>query len=57
MGSPVSPVIANLYRESFEKQAIGTAPYKPRVWKRYVDDTFTALDRESVDTLWYRNNQ
>ena len=58
MGSSVSAVIANLYMESFEEQAITTSPYKPRVWKRYVDDTFTVLDRESVDSfLQHLNNQ
>ena len=30
----------------------------PRVCKRYVDDTFTVLDRESVDSfLQHLNNQ
>jgi len=57
MGSPVSAVIANLYMESFEEQAIATTPYKPRIWKRYVDDTFTVLDRRSVDSLQHLNNQ
>ena len=57
-GSPVYAVIANLYIESFEKQAITTSSYKPRRWKRYVDNTFTTLDRESVDSLLqHLNNQ
>jgi len=51
MGSPVSAVIANLYMESFEEQAIATSPYKRRIWKRYVDDTFTVLDRGSVNSF------
>ena len=48
MGSPVSAVIY-LYMESFEEQAITTSSHEPRIWKRYVDDTFTILDRENVD--------
>ncbi|CAH3118720.1 unnamed protein product [Pocillopora meandrina] len=49
MGSPVSAVIPNLYMESFEKQAITKSSYEPRIWKRYVDDTFTILDRENTE--------
>ena len=29
VGSPLSPIIANLYMEAFEKQAISTAPHPP----------------------------
>ena len=58
MGSPVSAVIANLYMESFEEQAITTSSYKPTIWKRYVDDTFTILDRGNVDDfLQHLNSQ
>ena len=58
MGSPVSAVIANLYMESLEEQAITTSSYKPTIWKRYVKDTFTSLDRENVDNfLQHLNNQ
>ena len=51
MGSPVSAVILNLYMETFEEQAIESAPSKPKIWKRYVDDTFTNLDRDRVDSF------
>ena len=57
MGSPVSAIIANLYTESFVEQAIATSSYEPRIWKRYVDDTFTILYRENVDDfLLHLNN-
>ena len=58
MGSPVSAVIASLYMERFEEQAITTSSYGPRIWERYVDDTFTILDRENLDDfLHHLNNQ
>ena len=40
MGSPLSPVIANLYLESLEETAIHSAPFKLKLWLRYVNDTF-----------------
>ncbi|XP_018372103.1 PREDICTED: uncharacterized protein LOC108766985 [Trachymyrmex cornetzi] len=40
MGSPISPVIANIFMEHFEKETLGKTPKKPEVWFRYVDDTF-----------------
>ena len=40
MGSPLSPVIANIFMESLEERALNTALLKPNMWLRYVDDTF-----------------
>ena len=42
--------------EAFEEQAIESAPYKPKIWKRYVDDTFTILDRGNVDSFLHHFN-
>ena len=39
MGSPLSPIVANIFMESFESKAIISYPLKPNVWKKYVDDT------------------
>ena len=40
MGSPVSPIIANLYMEYLEQYTLSTAPKPPRFWCRFVDDSF-----------------
>ena len=40
MGSPLSPVLANIYMEYFEEMALGSISLKPSMWVRYVDDTF-----------------
>ena len=32
MGNPLSLVIANVYTEHFEKQALASAPFTPTVW-------------------------
>lgn len=55
--STVSAAIANLYMESFEQHAITASSYKPIIWKRYVGDNFTVLDRGNVDSfLKHPNN-
>ena len=40
MGSSVSPIVANLYMEYLEQEALSTAPHSLRFWCRFVDDTF-----------------
>lgn len=40
MGSPLSPIIANIFIEHFEQKALRSFPYTPEEWKRFVDDIF-----------------
>ena len=49
MESPVSAVVANLYMEHFEQLALQSAPQRPRLWKRYVDDTCCIVESGAVD--------
>ena len=59
MGSPVSPIIANLFMEDLEQTVLSTAPptIKPRLWKRYVDDVLAFVKEDSVDQLKNHLNQ
>ena len=40
MGSPVSPIVANLYMKHFKREALRSASHLPRFWYRFVDDTW-----------------
>jgi hypothetical protein len=51
MGSPVSPIIANLFMENFENKAIASFDTPPRYWGRYVDDTMVIIDKLKVDSF------
>ena len=39
MGSPLSPILVNLYMEYFEGKVLNSYTIKPKMWKRFVDDT------------------
>ena len=49
MGSPVSVTVANLVMEDIEERALATCSLHPPFWKRYVDDTLTALPRGQIE--------
>ena len=68
MGSPISPIVANLYMESFELRALNTSPNPPLMWKRFVDDTFVIMMKDhkeeflthlnSVDSnIWFTTEE
>ena len=49
MGSPLSPVISNLYMEYFETVIIKDVKPKDMIWMRYVDDILTYWDNSWGD--------
>ena len=51
MGSPVSPIVANLFMEDLEQRAMESASeeLRPALWKRYVDNTLEVIKRGKVD--------
>ena len=51
MGSPISPIVANLFMEDLEIKALSTAPTPSTLWKRFVDDTFIIIQRAHKDTF------
>jgi len=50
MGTLVSPIIANLFMECLEQPAV-PVNCRPRLWKRFVDDTLEVIKRGSVTQL------
>ena len=57
MGSPLSPVLANIYMEYFEEMALGSRSLKPSMRLRYIDDTFILWPhQEDVQTLFDQVN-
>ena len=45
VGSPISLIVANLFMEDLETNAQATAPSIPKIWKWFVDDTFTIIQK------------
>ena len=49
MGSPISPIVANLYMEDLETKAIKSSPSLQSFWRRFVDDTLTIIKSSQVE--------
>ncbi|XP_041484607.1 uncharacterized protein LOC121431166 [Lytechinus variegatus] len=56
MGSPLSPIIANIFMEHFEHQALKTADKPPSLWLRYVDGTFVIWPHSTPDLHQFLNH-
>ncbi|XP_062541137.1 uncharacterized protein LOC134209171 [Armigeres subalbatus] len=54
MGSPLSPVVANLVMERLEQESIRTLQAKEivmKLYRRYVDDCFCIAKTQHIDTI------
>jgi len=57
MGSPASPVIADIFMENLLEEAINKLTVKPRVLVKYVDDLFAIVKKTELNnTLQALNN-
>ena len=48
MGSCISPILANIFMEFVEHRAISTFHTAPKLWVRYVDDTFCVIEQINI---------
>ena len=56
MGSPLSPIVANIFMENVEREALETALRPPSLWKIFVDDTFIILESQHKDEFFHHTN-
>ena len=56
MGSPVSPIVANIFMEAFESRALSTSIHPPKLWRRYVDDTCVTQDQSHKEEFLHHIN-
>ena len=49
MGSPLGPILANIFMVELERSVIPTLMDKMKCWTRYVDDTLCYIKTDSID--------
>ncbi|CAH8619921.1 unnamed protein product [Heterobilharzia americana] len=49
VGSPISPIITDIFMDSWEEMDVQTFSPTAKIWFRYVDDTFTALKLDDIN--------
>ena len=49
MGSPVSVVVTEIVMQNIEEQALATYARTILLWLPYIDDAFTALQKDEID--------
>ena len=48
MGGPASSVVAEIFMQSHDKRALSTFLSPPKVYERFVDDTFCIIKRQDI---------
>ena len=56
IGSPLSPIVANLCLEVIEELALAKVIISPKKWFRYVDDVFSIIKKHALDSSHYLLN-
>ena len=51
MGSPLGPVLANVFMVELETKLVPTLNDKIALWQRYVDDTFTFIKNDEIENV------
>ena len=57
MGSPVSPIVANLFMEDYEGKALEEYQDPPKYWGRYVDDALAVIKTAHIEPFTQHLNR
>ena len=56
MGSPCSPLVANLFLDRLENSILDQLQHKPKFYGRYVDDIFSIVKKDELNLLHNKLN-